>query len=217
MSDITDFKKPWSPQVFRVFRLHRVIYTEESTLITQVAYPRLGGKTKSHLLNFQKQQLIPELREHSMVLAALAEADDGHWNITNDPIYPTCLEGFRRRHESSQASQASKSAERSGTGGGSPTQEMGFIWEVDRALAKSIMAEFLRLQLIVGNDLNTSLRAMHADLEATTAELVRDMDIASENSTALPSMNPARGVALHRFTDLVRLKLALPLAQVDAA
>ena len=195
-----------------------------------------------------------------MVSAALAEADDRHWNITNDPIYPACLEGFRRRHESSQASQANKSAKGSGTGGGSPTcattppsttssqplftptlgaheirgiiretldqvyalhletlQEMGFIQEVDRALAKSIMAEFLRLQLIVGDDLNTSLRAMYADLEATAAELVRDMDIEVQNSTALPSKNPAIGVALHRFTDLVRLKLALPLAQVDTA
>ena len=259
-SDVTDSKKPRSPRAFRAFRLHRVIYTEGSTLITQVAYRCLGGKTKSHLLNFQKQQLIPELREHSMVLAALAEADDGHWNVTNDPIYPACLEGFRRRHESSQASQANKSAERSGTGGESPTcamtppsttssqplftptlgapeirgiihdtldqvyalclktlQEMGFIREVDRALAKSIMAEILRLQLIVGNDLNTSLWAMHADLEATADELVRDMDIAVQNSTALPSENPAIGVALHRFMDLVRLKLALPLAQVDAA
>ena len=74
---------------------------------------------------------------------------------------------------------------------------MGFIREVDRALAKSIMVEFLRLQLIVGDDLNTSLRTMHADLEATTAELVRDMDIAAQNSTALPSENPAIGVALH--------------------
>ena len=237
-----------------------VVYTEGSTLRTQVAYPRLGGKTKSHLLNFQKQQLIPELREHSMVSAALAEADDGHWNVTNDPIYHACLEVFRRRHESSQAPQANKSAEGSGTGGGSPTgattppsttssqplftptlgaqeirgivrdtlnqvyalrletlQKMGFIREVDRALAKSIMAEFLRLQLIVGDDLNTSLRAMYADLEATAAELVRDMDIAAQNSTALPSENPAIGAALHRFTDLVRLKLALPLAQVDAA
>ena len=92
---------------------------------------------------------------------------------------------------------------------------MGFIWEVDRALAKSIMAEFLRLQLIVGDDLNTSLQAMYADLKATTAELMRDMDIAAQNSTALPSKNPAIGVALHRITDLVRLKLALPLAQVD--
>ena len=195
-----------------------------------------------------------------MVLAALAEADDGHWNVTNDPIYPACLEAFRRRHESSQAPQANKSAEGSGTGKGSPTgvttppsttssqplftptlgahgirgivhdtldqvyalcletlQEMGFIWEVDRALAKSIMAEFLRLQLIVGDDLNTSLWAMHTDLKATVAELVSDMDIAVQNSTALPSKNPAIGVALHRFTDWVRLKLALPLAQVDAA
>ena len=225
MSDVTDSKKPWSPRAFRAFRLHRVMYAEGSTLITQVAYPHLGGKTKSHLHNLQR--LIPELHEHSMVSAALAEADDRHWNITNDPIYPACLEEFRRRHESSQTSQASKSAERSGTGGGSPThvmtppsatssqtlftptlgapeirgiihdtldqvyalcletlQEMGFIREVDRALAKSIMVEFLRLQLIVGDDLNTSLRAMYADFEATTAELVRDMDIAVQNSTA---------------------------------
>ena len=259
-SDIMDSNKPQSPWAFRAFRLHRVIYTEGSTLTTQVAYPCLGGKTKSHLLNFQKQQLIPELHEHSMVLAALADADDRHWNVTNDPIYPACLEGFRRRHESSQASQANKSAKRSGTGGGSPTRamtppsttssqplptptlgahevrgivrdtldqvyalrletlpEMGFIQGVDRALAKSIMAEFLRLQLIVGDDLNTSLWAMHADLEATTAELVRDMDIAAQNSTAIPSENPEVRVGLHRFTDLVRLKLALPLAQVDVA
>ena len=258
-SDITDSKKPQSPHAFRAFRLHRVIYAEGSTVRTQVAYPLLGGETKSHLLNFQKQQLILELCEHSMVSAALAEADDGHWNVTNDPIYPTCLEAFRRRHEPSQAPQANKPAEGSGPGGGSspgmmtpppatisqplftPTlgaheireivreildqvyalhletlQEMGFIWEVDRALAKSTMAEFLRLQLIVGDGLSTSLRTMHADLEATVAELMRDMDIVAQNSTALPSKNPAIGVALHRFTDLVRLKLALPLAQVDA-
>ena len=58
---------------------------------------------------------------------------------------------------------------------------------------------------------------MYADLEATAAKLMRDMDIAVQNSTALPSEIPAIGVALHRFMDLVRLKLALPLAQVDAA
>ena len=247
-SDIMDSKKPWSPCAFRAFRLHRVIYAEGSTLRTQVAYPHLGGETKSHLLNFQKQQLISELCEHSMVSAALAEADDRHWNVTNHPIYPACLEGFRRRRESSQAPQANKSAEGSGTGGESPTcamtppsttssqplftptlgadeirgivrdtldqvyalrletlQEIGFMRELDRALAKSIMAEFLRLQLIVGDDLNISLWAMYADLKATAAKLVRDMDIVAQNSTALPSENPAIGVALHNFTDLVRL------------
>ena len=161
-------------------RRHRVIYMEGSTPTTQVAFPRLRGKTKSHLLNFQKQLLIPDLREHSLLSVALAVADDGHWNIANDPIYPACLAEFRKRHE---ASLANKSVEKPGTGGGSPThattppsatsskppptpvlgdrdvmelvrdtldqvyalrletlQEMGFIREVDRALAKSMMS-----------------------------------------------------------------------------
>ena len=48
-------------------------------------------------------------------------------------------------------------------------------------------------------------------------ELVRDLDIAVQNSTDLPSENPAVRVALHRFKELIKLKLALPLAQVDAA
>ena len=260
MSDIMGSKKLQSPHAFRVFRLHRVLYAEGGTVRTQVAYPCLGGETKSHLLNFQKQQSIPELHEHSIVLAALVEADDGHWNVANDLVYPACLEAFRRRHESSQGPQANRSAKGSGTGEGSPTgamtplsptgsqplpmptlgsqeirklirktldqvyalcletlQEMGFIWEVDRALAKSIMAEFIRLQLIVRDSLNTSLQTMHADLEATAADLVRDMDIAAQNSTALPSENPAIGAALHRFTGMVKLKLALPLAQMDTA
>ena len=199
-SDVTDSNKPKSPRAFRDFRLHRVIYMEGSTLTTQVAFPRLGGKTKSHLLNFQKQRLIPELHEYPLLSVALAVADDGHWNIVDDPIYPACLAEFRKRHEASQASQASKSVQKSGTGRGSPMhamtppsatsskppptsvlgnhevmelvrdtldqvyalrlktlQEMGFIREVDRALAKSIMSEFIRLQLIVGEDLNTSL------------------------------------------------------------
>ena len=259
-SDVTDSNKPKSPHAFRAFKLHRVIYMEGSTLTTQVAFPHLCGKTKSHLLNFQKQLLIPELREHPLLSVTLAAADSEHWNIANDPIYLACLAEFRKRHESSQASQANKSVQESGTGGGSPTcamtppsatsskppptpalgdqevmepvcdtldqvyalhletlQEMGFIWEVDRALAKSIMSDFIRLQLIVGDDLNTSLQAMHADLEATTDELIRHLDIAVQNSTDLPSKNPAVRVALHRFKELIKLKLALLLAQVDVA
>ena len=259
-SNTTDSNKPKSPHAFRALRLHRVIYMEGSTPTTQVAFPRLHGKTKSHLLNFQKQLLIPELREHSLLSYALAVADDGHWNVANDPIYPACLAEFRKRHEASQASLANKSVEKPGTGGESPTcattppsatsskppptpvlgdhevmelvcdtldqvyalrletlQEMGFIWEVDRALAKSMMSEFIRLQLIVGDDLNTSLQAMHADLEAITDELIRDLDIAVQNFTELPSENPAVRVTLHIFKELIKLKLALPLAEVDAA
>ena len=79
------------------------------------------------------------------------------------------------------------------------------------------MSEFVRLQLIVGDDLNTSLQTMHADLEVTTDELIRDLDIAVQNSTDLPSKNTSVRVALHRFRELVNLKLTLQLTQVDAA
>ena len=37
-------------------------------------------------------------------------------------------------------------------------QEMGFIWAINQALAKSLMVEFLRLKLITGDDLSTTLQ-----------------------------------------------------------
>ena len=120
-SDVVDSNRPNSPRAFRAFRLHRIIYVEGGTLRTQVAFPCLGGKMESYLLNFQKQLLIPELQEQSQLSVALAVADDEHWNIANDPIYPACLLEFRRRHQASQTSQADGSVETSGTVGGGPT------------------------------------------------------------------------------------------------
>ena len=55
-------------------------------------------------------------------------------------------------------------------------QEMVFIRAVDQALAKSIMVELLRVKLITGDDLSTTLQTWHADMEATTEEFLRDLD-----------------------------------------
>ena len=96
-------------------------------------------------------------------------------------------------------------------------QKMGFIWAVDQALAKSIMVEFLRLKLITGDNLSTTLRTWHADMEVTTEEFLRDLDSAAQTSTTLPSENTAVKVALHKYRELAKLKLALPLTQLDAA
>ena len=96
-------------------------------------------------------------------------------------------------------------------------QEMGFIQVVDQALTKSLMVEFLRLKLITGDNLSTTLWTWHADMEATTEEFLRDLDSAAQTSTTLPSKNTAVEVALHKYRELAKLKLALPLAQQDAA
>ena len=199
--DITDSKEPWPPQDFRGFKLHRVIYTGVSPPIGQVALPRLQGKMVFHWAPKQKQALMPELREAPQLTVALSAADANHWNIVNDPIFPSCLDKFKARHEASQASGAAELTRRPSGHGESSTpthelplatwpqppstptlewrevdekvaevmdqvhnlhletvQEMGFIWEIDQALAKSLMVEFLRLKLITGDDLSTTLQ-----------------------------------------------------------
>ena len=78
-------------------------------------------------------------------------------------------------------------------------QEMGFIWVIDQALAKSLMVEFLRLKLIIRDNLNTTLQTWQTNMEATTEKFLRDLDSATQTSTALPSQNAAVEVALHKY------------------
>ena len=58
---------------------------------------------------------------------------------------------------------------------------------------------------------------MHAEMKTATSELLRDLDIASRNDMEVPSTNPSVRVALDHFNQLVKLKLVLPLTQLDAA
>ena len=70
--------------------------------------------------------LPPELEEAPQVAAALALADPNHWNILNDPVYPSCLEHFKSRHEASMASAVVTSTIPVSSRGGNftPTQDL---------------------------------------------------------------------------------------------
>ena len=240
--DITDSKVPRHPQDFRGFQLHRVILMGDSSLIAQVAFPHLQAKTGCCWTPRQKQVLPPELEEAPQITVALSVADPNHWNIVNDPIFPSCLDAFKARHEASLASEAATSTGGASSRGESSTptqelplatwpqppptptlewqevdarvakvmdqvhnlhlqlmQEMGFIQEIDQALSKSLMVEFLRLKVIIGDDLSGTLRTWQADMEAAMDKFLRDLDAATQTSTALPSKNAAVGVALRQF------------------
>ena len=112
--DITDSKVPQPLQDFRGFKLHRVVFTSVSPPIEQVAISRLQGKTVSSWALRQKQVLPPELEKVPQLTVALSAAGANHWNIMNDPIFPSCLDVFKVRHEASLASEAATS-----TGGAS--------------------------------------------------------------------------------------------------
>ena len=258
--DITDSKDPRPPQDFRGFQLHRVIFTGVSPLIGQVALPHLQGETVCHWAPRQKQVLTPKLEEAPKLTMALSAANANHWNIVNDPIFPSCLDAFKVRHEASLASEAATSTRRSSSRGESSTppqelplatwpqppstptlewqevdrkvvevmdqvhnlhletvQEMGFVREVNQALSKSLMVDFLRLKVITGDNLSATLQTWQADMEATTDKFLRDLDAATQTSTTLPSKNAAVGVALRQFREATQLRLALPLTQLDEA
>ena len=96
-------------------------------------------------------------------------------------------------------------------------QEMGFVREIDQALSKSLMVEFLRLKIIIGDDLSRALRTWQTDIEVATDKFLRDLDAATQTSTTLPSKNAAVGVALRQFCAATQLRVALPLTRLDEA
>ena len=64
--------------------------------------------------------------------------------------------------------------------------ELGSIREMDMTLAQTLMADFVRLQVIINEDLTKSLLALHADLEMSSVALVfniaRVMDFLPDDS-----------------------------------
>ena len=88
--------------------------------------------------------------------------------------------------------------------------EMGSMQELDRILAQTLMAEFVRLQLIVGEDFTKSLLALRSDLEASgeafVSDIVRTIDL-----------HPNDPVALQTFQQSTSMKVTLPLMQLEAA
>ena len=104
--DITDSKEPQPLQDFRGFKLRWVIFTGVSPPIVQVAIPHLRVTTVCCWAPRQKQVLLPELEEAPQLTVALSAANANHWNIVNDPIFPSCLDAFKVRHEASLASEA---------------------------------------------------------------------------------------------------------------
>ena len=96
-------------------------------------------------------------------------------------------------------------------------QEIGFVCEIDQALFKSLMVEFLRLKIIIGDDLSRALRTWQTNMEVATDKFLRDLDAATQTSTTLTSKNAAVEVALRQFCAVSQLRVALPLTQLDEA
>ena len=94
--------------------------------------------------------------------------------------------------------------------------EMGNMRELDQTLAHTLMAEFVRLQLIIGEDLTKSLMAFCTDLEtsceALSSDFVRTLNLHPND----PVSHRVKEI-IQMFQQSTSLKMNLPLMELGAA
>ena len=78
------------------------------------------------------------------------------------------------------------------------------------------MAEFARLQLIVGEDFTKSLIALCTDLEASCEALMSDIARTLDLHPDDPMSHQVKA-AFHKFQQTTSLKVTLPLMELEAA
>ena len=94
--------------------------------------------------------------------------------------------------------------------------EMGGVRELEWTLVHTLMAEFMRLQLILGEDLTKSLTALCSELEtsseALSSDLVRILNLHSDD-LAFPQVKEL----IQKYQQSVSMKVNLPLMELGAA
>ena len=94
--------------------------------------------------------------------------------------------------------------------------EMGSVRELDWTIARTLMAEFVRLQLIIGEDLMKSLVALPTDLEtsceALSSDFARTLNLHSDDP-----VSPQVKELIQKFQQSISMKVNLPLMELGAA
>ena len=94
--------------------------------------------------------------------------------------------------------------------------ELGSVQELDQTLARTLLAESARVQLIIGGDFTKSLIALHTDLEAFCEVLLSDI---TRTLNLHPDDTASRQVktTLEKLQQTTSLKVNLPLMKLEAA
>ena len=94
--------------------------------------------------------------------------------------------------------------------------EMGSVRELDQTLARTLMAEFMRLQLIIGEDVNKSLIAFRTDLETSCEVLMSDFARTLNLHPDDPVSCQVKAI-IQKFQQSTSMKMGLPLMELEAA
>ena len=94
--------------------------------------------------------------------------------------------------------------------------DMGCVREVEQAVVSTLMAEFTRLQAILGKDLTQSLSALRSELEASSEALSADILNVLSLCPGNLGFSQVREF-LQKHHQSVSMKVNLPLIELEAA
>ena len=94
--------------------------------------------------------------------------------------------------------------------------DMGCVREVEQAAVSTLMAEFARLQAILGKDLIQSLSALRSELEASSEALSADILNVLSLRPGDPGFSRVKEL-LQKHHQSVSMKVNLPLIELEAA
>ena len=94
--------------------------------------------------------------------------------------------------------------------------EMGSVRELDQTLARALMAEFTRLQLVIGQDLTKSLIALQINLETSSEAFLSDVAKTLNLHPTDPASHRLKAI-LQGFQQATSLRVNLPLMELQVA
>ena len=93
---------------------------------------------------------------------------------------------------------------------------MGCVREVEQVAVRTLLAEFARLQAILGKDLTRSLSALRSELEASSEAVLADVLDVLNLCSGDPGFSRVKEL-LQKYHQSVSLKVNLPLIELEAA
>ena len=244
LSDIETSVSPLLLRGFQLHTV--LVAVPEGGRARNIVSPRFQGGRASTLLLYDEETVSTKLRPQPPMRISLCAPSQDHWTIVLDTVLPSTIEEYRRLWEEAASkptetgalpssssctgagrTEATPSGERTLQMAGSildqahalqlrSMRDLGRIRDLDRTLARTLMAEFSRVQLIVQEDVRKSLVALRSDLLASCSAFIADVGRIMDIPMAGPRLALLE-VSLDRFRRQASLKFDLPLAEIDAA
>ena len=211
-----------------------------------IVLPRFQGGNTSALILYDEETVSPELGPLPSMEISLCAPSEDHWTIVLDTAFPSIIEEYRRLWEQAaltpteaRALPSSNSDNRAGGAEAAPSREptlqmvnsildqahalqlqsmadLGHIKELDRMLARTLMAEFSRVQLIVLEDVSKSLVALRSGFLDSCSAFIADVARVMNVTWADPKSALLRA-SLETFQRQASPKFDLPLVKMEAA